>query len=78
MLTFFFIPFILAQKLFFFLALLFLDLGFGAGGRKLPPVALLYERLPFALSPPDLAFPALRCQAGFSFRFVLQALGFLV
>ena len=49
--NFFFIPFILAQKL-FFLALLFLDLGFGAGGRKLPPVALLYERLPFALSPP--------------------------
>ena len=56
-------PLILAQKD-FFLALLFFDLGFGAGGFKFPPVALLYDARPLALSPPFGFFPALRCQAG--------------
>jgi len=41
----------------------FFVFGFGAGGFRLPPVALLYEARPFALSPPFGFLPSLRVHA---------------
>jgi hypothetical protein len=56
------IPFILAQKEALRPAS-FLVFGFGAGGFRLPPCALLYDALPLALSPPLGFLPSLRVHA---------------
>ena len=63
--SFFFIPVILAQKLLRLAAAFgdFLACDFDTGAFRFMP-CFFAEARPFAFSPPDLLLPALRCHAG--------------
>jgi len=60
--SFAFMPFILAQKD-FFLAESAAVLGAGAGAFRFPPVALFYDARPLAFNPPLGFLPSLRVHA---------------